>query len=262
MAESSSAIRRASYLAYGVVVYAFFLSVLLCSVGFVGNFWHALGWEAPWLRNMDFGDPNEPVVALVLDGLLVALFGVQHSVMARPRFKNWWARVVPAPLERSTYVLAASVCLLLLVFEWRPIGTAVLWDFAGGPGAAVLIAISLSGWMIVVLSTFMLDHFDLFGLRQVWDAFRQNDARPPYFATPAFYRVVRHPIYFGFIVAFWATPTMTLGHLVFALGMTGYILLAVRLEERDLVQSLGDVYRQYQRRVSMLVPWPRRPGPP
>jgi protein-S-isoprenylcysteine O-methyltransferase Ste14 len=259
MAESSSANRRASYLAYAVAVYAFFFAVLVYSMGFIGNFWRTLGLEARCFRNMDFAVGDESTgVALVGDGLLIALFGVQHSVMARPRFKRWWTRVVPVPIERSTYVLAASVCLLLLVFGWRPIGTAVLWDFAAAPGATVLIAVSACGWLIVVLSTFMLDHFDLFGLRQAWDAFRQRDARPAYFATPAFYKLVRHPIYFGFIVAFWATPTMTVGHLVFALGMTAYILFAVRLEERDLVQSLGDAYRQYQREVSMLVPWPRR----
>jgi methanethiol S-methyltransferase len=258
MAESSL-VRRAAYVAYGVSAYAFFAVVLVCSIGFVGNFWHTFGFESPWLHDMDFGSSGDALAsALVVDGLLIALFGVQHSVMARPGFKKWWTRIVPAPVERSTYVLAASLCLLLLVVAWRPIGTTVLWDFAGRSGATVLVAISICGWAIVFASTFMLDHFELFGLRQVWDAFRQNDVRPSHFTTPAFYKVVRHPIYFGFIVAFWATPTMTLGHLLFALGMTAYILLAVRLEERDLVQAFGEAYRQYQRRVSMLLPWPRR----
>lgn len=258
MAESSP-VRRATYVAYGVAVYAFFAVVLVCSIGFVGNFWRTFGLESPWLHNMDFGDSSESSgIALAIDGLLVALFGVQHSVMARPRFKKWWTRIVPAPMERSTYVLAASLCLLLLVVAWRPICTTVLWDFSGSSGSAILVALSICGWLIVSSSTFMLDHFELFGLRQVWDAFRQNDARPSHFSTPAFYKVVRHPIYLGFIVAFWATPAMTVGHLVFALGMTAYILFAVRLEERDLVQMFGEAYRQYQRRVSMLLPLPGR----
>jgi methanethiol S-methyltransferase len=232
---------------------------MLYAVGFVGNFWRAFGWDHPWLRGLDFGGPNESFgAALVVDGLLIALFGVQHSVMARPGFKNWWTRVVPAPIERSTFVLASSLCLLVLFVAWRPLGGPVLWDFAGSAGAAVLVVVSLSGWAIVVASTFMLDHFALFGLRQVWDAFRRREPRPSPFSTPAFYKVVRHPIYLGFLVAFWATPTMTLAHLVFALGMTLYVLFAVRLEERDLVHSLGDEYRQYQRRVSMLFPWPPR----
>jgi protein-S-isoprenylcysteine O-methyltransferase Ste14 len=207
---------------------------------------------------MDYGGPREATaVAIVADVALVGLFALQHSVMARPGFKSWWARVVPAPVERSTYVLAATACLLFLVWQWRPVGTMILWDSAGDPGGALLVGVSFLGWLIVLSSTFMLDHFELFGLRQVWRAFGERDLPPARFSTPGFYKVVRHPIYFGFLIAFWSTPTMTLGHLAFALAMTAYILVAVRLEERDLVHSFGGAYRDYQRRVSMLLPWRR-----
>jgi len=175
-------------------------------------------------------------------------------VMARRAFKQRWTRVIPAPLERSTFVLAASACLALLYWLWRPLGTTVLWDLSGPPFDFVFVALCLAGFAIVVLSTFMIDHFDLFGLRQVWYAFRNRPYPTLEFSAPALYKAVRHPIYLGFIIAFWATPIMTLGHLVFAVATTGYILVAIQLEERDLVHRYGETYRQYRRQVGMLLP--------
>jgi methanethiol S-methyltransferase len=258
MHEPAGTLRRTSYLMYGGACYAIFLATFLYAIGFVGNFWPALGLAPEAFRGMDIGGPSAPLAqALVIDVALLGAFALQHSVMARQGFKRWWTRVVPQPIERSTFVLAASLCLALLFWQWRPIGTAVLWDLSGGAAAKALIGLSLFGWLIVLLSTFMLDHFELFGLRQVWSAFRNRPLPEPEFATPAFYRAVRHPIYLGFIIAFWATPIMTLGHLVFAVATTGYVLIAIQLEERDLVRRYGDAYREYRRGVRMLLPFPR-----
>jgi methanethiol S-methyltransferase len=253
---------RFGYLVYAVVCYALFLATICYAVGFVGNFWQAFGLDGPWFRSMDFGGPPEPVAtAIVIDALLLGVFALQHSGMARAGFKRRWTRVVPAPIERSTYVLMASACLALLLWQWRPIGASVLWDFSGSPLGALMIAVSLAGWLTVLSATFMLDHFELFGLRQAWQALRGTSTAPSAFATPGLYRAVRHPIYLGFVLAFWATPIMTLGHLVFAAGTSVYILLGIQLEERDLVHRYGDVYRSYRRRVRMLLPFPRRSGP-
>jgi protein-S-isoprenylcysteine O-methyltransferase Ste14 len=259
MKNPTHGVRRAGYLVYGGFAYVVFLLTFLYAIGFVGNFWHTFGWQSEWLRSMDFGGPRASLAeALVVDGLLLGVFAVQHSVMARVGFKKWWTRVVPKPIERSTYVLAASLCLLLLYWQWRPIGTTLLWDLSGTSAAPLLISVSLLGWTTVLLATFMLDHFELFGVSQVWHAYRGLDAPTLRFSTPALYKVVRHPIYLGFMVAFWATPAMTLGHLVFAGMTTAYILMAIQLEERDLVRLYGEAYREYRQRVRMLLPVPRR----
>jgi methanethiol S-methyltransferase len=257
MSRLTSVWLRAAYLAFGVACYAGFLATILYAIGFVGNLWSVFGWD---FRSMDHGGAHEPLgIALAIDLSLVALFALQHSSMARPRFKQWWTRVVPAEVERSTFVLAASGCLALLFWQWRPLATAELWHVTHGPIAVACVVLSALGWGIVVASTFLLDHFDLFGLRQVWSAFRGRAYPALEFATPGLYRSVRHPIYLGFLIAFWATPVMTLGHLVFAGGMTVYVLGAIQLEERDLVVRYGEVYKRYRARVRMLLPfWTER----
>jgi methanethiol S-methyltransferase len=250
--------KRTGYLLYGVISYAIFFATFVYAIGFVGNLWQSLGLTGSLFHSMDVGGPQAPLgQALLINALLLGLFAVQHSVMARAGFKRVWTRIVPQPVERSTFVLAASLCLALLFWQWRPIGTTILWQVSDPTLQAVLGGLSLLGFLIVLLATFMIDHFELFGLSQVWTAFRGRNARPQEFRTPFFYRAVRHPIYLGFIIAFWATPIMTLGHLVFAAATTGYMLIAIQLEERDLVRSYGDVYRDYRRRVWMLMPLPK-----
>jgi methanethiol S-methyltransferase len=253
----TSMTKRSASLLYGLVCYAIFFATFVYAIGFVGNWWQSFGWTGDLFRGMDLGGPEAPIGrAILIDALLLGLFAVQHSVMARAGFKRVWTRVVPTAVERSTFVVAASLCLALLFWQWRPIG-AIVWDASSAPLRALLVGVSLSGFLIVLLATFMIDHFELFGLRQVWIAFRGRGPRPSEFRTPLFYRAVRHPIYLGFIIAFWATPIMTVGHLVFAAATTGYILVAIQLEERDLVRSHGELYREYRRRVAMLLPLPK-----
>ncbi len=243
-------------LIYGLACYALFLVTFLYAIGFVGNLWPILGLHGDAFRSLDAGGPSAPLgMALGIDAALLGLFALQHSGMARAGFKRWWTRFVPEPIERSTYVLASSLCLIALFWQWRPLGTAVLWDLSAGPLGAALLVLSLGGYLLVLLSTFQISHFGLFGLRQVWDAFRGGVMAESPFKTPPFYRAVRHPLYLGFLIGFWATPVMTLGHLVFALGTTGYILMAIRLEERDLVARFGDAYVEYRRAVAMLLPF-------
>lgn len=231
-------------LAYGLLSYAIFFLTFLYAIGFMGN----LGVP----KTLD-GPPAEPwPVALGIDLVLLGAFAVQHSVMARPGFKQLLSRVVPRPAERSTYVLASSLALILLFWQWRPLG-GVVWDVQNPLGRAALWAGFAFGWGLVLVSTFVINHFDLFGLRQTWRAFRGQPQEPLRFATPLFYRVVRHPLYVGWFFAFWSTPTMTITHLVFAVMTTAYILLAIQFEERDLMEAHPE-YAEYRRRVPMLMP--------
>lgn len=237
---------RGIFLLFAVAAYAIFFVTFLYLVGFVGNL--------PQLAvTVDRGPGGSVVAAVVVDLFLVALFGVQHSVMARQGFKRAWTRMVPEPLERSIYVLCASVALIVLFVFWRPI-PAIVWEVANPVGAAVLWALFAAGWLIVLLSTFLINHFELFGLQQVYLHARGRNAAAPRFRQPLFYRFVRHPLYSGFLVAFWATPTMSAGHLLLALGMTAYILIAIVYEERDLVGLFGRDYEDYREKVGMLTP--------
>ncbi len=230
---------------YGLAAYAVFFASFLYAIGFVS------GLVVP--KTIDTG-PVVPITeALIVNVLLMSLFAVQHSVMARPAFKHWWTRFVPKPVERSTYVLFSSLALIVLFVFWQPIG-GVIWNVTDPVGQGILYGLCAFGWGIVLVSTFLINHFDLFGLRQVWLYLRGKEYRPLSFVTPGPYRHVRHPIYVGFIIAFWATPTMTVAHLFFALLTTAYIMIGIRLEERDLVTYHGARYSEYSKQVPMLVP--------
>ncbi len=243
---------RAFYLLFGVIAYLIFFATFLYLVAFVGNF-----PNIPYA--IDRG-PTAPLpVAVAIDVALIALFGLQHSVMARPGFKRAWTRIVPPPIERSMYVLLASLCLIVLFVFWQPIRVMV-WGATMPALAYGLWGLFLLGWLIVLISTFLISHFELFGLYQVWSHTRAGEAPPPAFRTPFFYRAVRHPIYAGFILAFWATPVMSAGHLLLAAGLTVYILIAIRYEERDLVGMFGSDYESYRTRVGMLIPGLGRSG--
>ena len=235
---------RLSVFLYSLGAYGFFLAVFLYLVAFVGNLW------VP--RSIDVGPLSSAGAAVLVDLLLIALFGLQHSLMARPAFKRWLVRRLPPAMERSTYVLLASAVLALLMWQWRPLPID-LWQAGGAAATALWIAFGL-GWAIVLLSTFLINHFDLFGLRQAYLHMVRRPLRPLQFRTTLFYRLVRHPIMLGFLVAFWFTPQMTAGHLLFSLGMTVYILVGVHHEERDLVDSLGPVYDDYRSRTPAFIP--------
>jgi len=238
--------RRLFSFVYGVVAYAACLATQLYLIGFSGNL------LVP--RSVDSGPDAPWVEALVADLLLLALFGVQHSVMARQGFKQWWTRVVPAAVERSTYVLATCVVLVLMFRFWVPIHAPVIWRVEQGAGVALLWGLFALGWVLALASTFQIDHFELFGLQQVFARLTQRAAPETRFKTPLLYRYVRHPLYSGLLLAFWSVPVMTAGRLLFALGSTAYILIGIAFEERDLVRQFGERYRTYREQVGMLIP--------
>lgn len=248
-ATQQKKIARLAAFLYGLVCYAIFFVTFLYACGFVGNF------VVP--HSID----SAPVIswdnALLVDAALLGIFGIQHSVMARKGFKNWWTQFVPQPIERSTYVLFSSLCLIALFYFWQPIG-GIIWNVTNPTGVAILYALFASGWLLVLVTTFLINHFDLFGLRQVWLYLRGKEYTQLTFVTPGPYKYVRHPLYVGWFLAFWSTPTMTVTHLVFALITTAYILVAIQFEERDLVDIHGQTYADYRRQVPMLVPFTRQ----
>lgn len=239
-------LKRIAFFAYGILCYAVFFGTFLYAIGFVGGFLVPTTLDGP--RTMSLAP------AIAINTGLLALFALQHSLMARPWFKERWTRIVPPVLERSTYVLLSSVALILMFVFWQPMG-GVVWNVMSPVGRAILYALFAFGFGLVLVATFLINHFDLFGLRQVWLYLRGRPYTRLAFGTPGPYRLVRHPLYVGWFFAFWATPTMTSAHLLFALATTGYILIAIRFEEHDLVGEFGGTYEEYRRRVPMLVPF-------
>lgn len=237
---------RSVYLVLGVIAYGIFFATFLYLIGFTA------GWPA-LPRTVDVGPAAPPLAAACVDMMLIGLFGLQHSVMARPAFKLWWTRLVPPPLERSAYVVFASAALIVLFIGWHPLPF-VVWSVEQPIVRGALWLGFGAGWLLVLVSTFLINHFELFGLQQVWFHHRGRTAAAPAFRTPFLYRIVRHPLYSGFFLAFWSTPTMTLGHLLLAAGLSVYMLVAIGYEERDLVDTFGDHYRAYRTKTGMLVP--------
>jgi methanethiol S-methyltransferase len=242
-------LKRILFFAYGTFSYLIFLATFLYAVGFIGNF------GVP--STLDGAATGPLAISLAIDVGLLTLFAVQHSVMARKWFKEWWTRIVPKPIERSTYVLFSSVALILLFALWRPLG-GVIWSVEDPAGRLVLRSLFAFGWGLVLYSTFLINHFDLFGLRQVWRNLLGLPEGGLRFTTPGPYKLVRHPLYVGWLFAFWMTPVMTTAHLLFSIATTAYILLAIRFEERDLVREHGESYEEYRRSVPMLVPSVRK----
>lgn len=236
-------------LLYGTLCYLIFLCSFLYAIGFVGNFF------VP--KSID-GTPQAPLfTAILINASLLLLFALQHSIMARPAFKRWWTRFVPQHLERSTYVLLASCCLALMMWKWQPLG-GVVWSIDNELVKGILKISFFTGWYIVLMSTFLINHFDLFGLRQTWLYFKGKPYRELPFRSPFFYKMVRHPLYLGFIIAFWSTPYMTVAHLLFAVLTTGYILTAIQFEEKDLAAQHGKNYTDYKKRAPMIIPFTKR----
>jgi protein-S-isoprenylcysteine O-methyltransferase Ste14 len=241
---------RALTLLFAIVCYAIFFATFLYLIVFVGDFSFSG-------RTVDVGPEAPPAAAAIIDVALIALFGLQHSIMARPGFKAKWTRIVPQPVERSVFVLAASAALIILFYGWRPI-EAVVWNVTNPLFQDVIWVAFWLGWATVLLSTFLINHFELFGLQQAWLYVSGRQAAAPQFRQPLFYKWVRHPLYLGFILAFWAAPEMTAGHLLLAAGISIYILIAIRYEERDLTDLFGEEYRNYSLTVGMLIPRFRR----
>jgi protein-S-isoprenylcysteine O-methyltransferase Ste14 len=237
---------RAAALVFAIACYAIFFATLIYLIVFVGDFTFAA-------KTVDAGPHAPTVVAAIVDLILISLFGLQHSAMARPAFKRWWTRIVPPQMERSVYVLSASIMLIILFVGWRPID-AIVWNVTSPAFSSILWLLFWAGWLTVLISTFLINHFELFGLQQAWFHVRGRQEQAPQMREPSLYRFVRHPMMLGFFFAFWAAPEMTAGHLLLALGMSAYILVALRYEERDLVGLFGDDYENYRGRVGMLVP--------
>ncbi|MEN3288682.1 MAG: methanethiol S-methyltransferase [Bradyrhizobium sp.] len=236
-------------LCYGIVAYLIFLGAFLYAIGFVD------GGVVP--KTIDDGTTVPIAEAIAINLVLLTIFALQHSIMARQPFKRWWTTVIPASIERSTYVLLASLALILVFWQWRPIPT-VIWQVESPAAASALLGLSLFGWLVVLLSSYMINHFELFGLQQVMHNLSGRKSSPTEFKSPFLYKFVRHPLYVGFIIAFWATPVMTSGHLLFAAVTTAYIFVGIMLEERDLVAHFGPAYQQYREKVGMLMPMLRR----
>ncbi|HLG57826.1 MAG TPA: isoprenylcysteine carboxylmethyltransferase family protein [Vicinamibacterales bacterium] len=243
-------LKRTTFFAYSVLAYLTFFATFLCAIGFIGNIGVPTSLDGP--------PAGSVITALAIDALLLMLFAVQHSVMARKWFKDRWTRIVPRPIERSTYVLFSSLALILLFWQWQPIG-GTIWSVENTPGRILLYGGFAFGWGLVLVTTFLIDHFDLFGLRQAWLFLLGRSYTAREFVTPGPYRMVRHPLYVGWFFAFWMTPTMTVSHLVFAVATTLYILVAIQFEEHDLVREHGMAYESYRRHVPMLVPSLLRP---
>ena len=239
---------RLFFLLYGLLAYLLFFAAILYGIGFVAN------WAVP--KGIDDGVIVPPATAVVVNVALLLLFAVQHNVMARPWFKEWWARFVPRPIERSTFVAAASLILLLLYWQWRPM-PAVVWHVDNALARGVLWVLYFTGWAIVFYSSFVIDHFELFGLKQSWSFFCGREHVSADFSERSLYRWVRHPLMLGFILAFWSAPTMSVGRLLFAVVTTLWILISIQIEERDLISFLGEPYRRYRERTRMLLPLPR-----
>jgi protein-S-isoprenylcysteine O-methyltransferase Ste14 len=242
---------RAATLIFSIICYAIFFATFLYLIVFVGDFTFAT-------ITVDSGPEAPPAIAAIIDILLISLFGLQHSVMARPGFKAWWTKIVPPPIERSVFVLSASIALMILFLGWRPID-AIVWNVTNPILKDLIWILFWAGWLTVLVSTFLINHFELFGLQQAWLHVRGREAARPELRQPGFYRWVAHPLYSGFFLAFWAAPEMTAGHLLLAAGVSIYMLIAIRYEERDLTDFFGDEYRRYRSGVGMLTPRFRRP---